>query len=156
MTLIASRPSRRLGLALAAASLPMFMATLDNLVVTSALPVIHADLGASIESLQWIINAYTLSFAALMLLAVGLGDRFGRRRVFLVGIAVFTAGSAARRAEHRRRDADRGPRAAGRGRRGDHAALAHPAGRVRLHPAAARWPSASGAGSPASAWRSGR
>jgi EmrB/QacA subfamily drug resistance transporter len=81
-------------LALVAASLPMFMATLDNLVVTSALPVIHEDIGASVESLQWITNAYTLAFAALMLLAVGLGDRFGRRHVFIAGIAVFTAASA--------------------------------------------------------------
>lgn len=81
-------------LAVLAASVPMFMATLDNLVVTSALPVIHEDLGAGVEELQWITNAYTLSFAALMLLAVGLGDRFGRRTVFVAGIAVFTAASA--------------------------------------------------------------
>ncbi|WP_348787167.1 DHA2 family efflux MFS transporter permease subunit [Leifsonia sp. NPDC080035] len=82
-------------LAIVAASLPMFMATLDNLVVTSALPVIARDLSASIEELQWVVNAYTLSFATLMLMAVGLGDRFGRRSVFLGGIAVFTLASAA-------------------------------------------------------------
>ena len=82
-------------LAILAASLPMFMATLDNLVVTSALPVIATDLSASIEELQWVVNAYTLSFATLMLLAVGFGDRFGRRSVFLAGIAVFTLASAA-------------------------------------------------------------
>ena len=76
-------------LAIVAASLPMFMATLDNLVVTSALPVIARDLSASIEELQWVVNAYTLSFATLMLMAVGLGDRLGRRSVFLAGIAVF-------------------------------------------------------------------
>ena len=81
-------------LTIVAASLPMFMATLDNLVVTGALPVISRDLGASIEELQWVINAYTLSFATFMLLAVGLGDRFGRRTVFLAGIAVFTLASA--------------------------------------------------------------
>lgn len=81
-------------LAMVAASLPMFMATLDNLVVTSALPVIHEKLGSSVESLQWITNAYTLSFAALMLLAVSLGDRFGRRRLFVGGIVVFTVASA--------------------------------------------------------------
>jgi EmrB/QacA subfamily drug resistance transporter len=81
-------------LAIAAASLPMFMATLDNLVVTSALPVIHEKLGSSVENLQWITNAYTLAFAALMLLAVGFGDRYGRRRVFLIGIGVFTVASA--------------------------------------------------------------
>ncbi|WP_025157056.1 DHA2 family efflux MFS transporter permease subunit [Leifsonia aquatica] len=82
-------------LAIVAASLPMFMATLDNLVVTSALPVIARDLSASIEELQWVVNAYTLSFATLMLMAVGLGDRFGRRSVFLGGIVVFTLSSAA-------------------------------------------------------------
>lgn len=81
-------------LTIVAASLPMFMATLDNLVVTGALPVISHDLGASIEELQWVINAYTLSFATFMLLAVGLGDRFGRRTVFLAGIAAFTLASA--------------------------------------------------------------
>jgi EmrB/QacA subfamily drug resistance transporter len=80
-------------LAVIAASLPMFMATLDNLVVTSALPVIHEDLGASVEDLQWITNAYTLTFAAVILLAVSLGDRFGRRRVFVAGIVLFTVAS---------------------------------------------------------------
>jgi EmrB/QacA subfamily drug resistance transporter len=84
-----------LWLAVLAAGVPMFMATLDNLVVTTALPAIHADLGADIEGLQWITNAYTLAFASLMLFAVGLGDRFGRRRVFLVGITVFALASAA-------------------------------------------------------------
>jgi EmrB/QacA subfamily drug resistance transporter len=82
-------------LALVAASLPMFMATLDNLVVTSALPVIHDDLGAGVTELQWITNAYTLSFAALMLLFVSLGDRFGRRHFFVGGIVLFTLASAA-------------------------------------------------------------
>ncbi|MDN4641297.1 DHA2 family efflux MFS transporter permease subunit [Agreia sp. PsM10] len=82
-------------LALVAASLPMFMATLDNLVVTSALPVIHEDLGAGVTELQWITNAYTLSFAALMLLFVSLGDRFGRRHFFVGGIVLFTVSSAA-------------------------------------------------------------
>ncbi|MBM9468805.1 DHA2 family efflux MFS transporter permease subunit [Nakamurella leprariae] len=91
-------PSRRfvvpVWMAVLAASVPMFMATLDNLVVTSALPVIHLDLGAQVEDLQWITNAYTLSFASLMLLAVTLGDRFGRRRLFVAGIVLFTAASA--------------------------------------------------------------
>lgn len=81
-------------LAITAASLPMFMATLDNLVVTSALPVIHEKLGASIEQLQWITNAYTLTFATLILLAVSLGDRFGRRNIFILGIGIFTVSSA--------------------------------------------------------------
>ncbi|WP_024795861.1 DHA2 family efflux MFS transporter permease subunit [Tomitella biformata] len=80
-------------LALLAASVPMFMATLDNLVMTSALPVIQADLGASVGQLQWFMNAYTLTFATFMLAAAGLGDRWGRRRMFVIGIAVFTAAS---------------------------------------------------------------
>lgn len=82
-------------LALIAASLPMFMATLDNLVMTSALPVIQQDLQATVGQLQWFMNAYTLAFATLMLAAAGLGDRLGRRRVFLYGIALFTAASIA-------------------------------------------------------------
>lgn len=82
-------------LALIAASLPMFMATLDNLVMTSALPVIQQNLQATVGQLQWFMNAYTLAFATLMLAAAGLGDRWGRRRVFLYGIALFTAASIA-------------------------------------------------------------
>jgi EmrB/QacA subfamily drug resistance transporter len=92
----APRTSRRavpVGLALAAASLPMFMSTLDNLVMTSALPVIQRALSASVEQLQWMMNSYTLAFATLMLPAATLGDRWGRRRVFLIGIAVFTMAS---------------------------------------------------------------
>jgi len=81
-------------LAILAASLPMFMASLDNLVMTNALPVIHEDMGASVEQLQWFVNAYTLSFATFILMAVALGDRFGRRTVFAIGILVFTVASA--------------------------------------------------------------
>jgi len=81
-------------LAIIASSLPMFMATLDNLVMTSALPVIRTELGAGIDELQWFVNAYTLAFAAFMLMAVALGDRFGRRTVFVSGIAIFTIASA--------------------------------------------------------------
>lgn len=82
-------------LALVAASLPMFMSTLDNLVMTTALPVIRRDLSASLEQLQWMVNAYTLAFASLMIAAASLGDRLGRRRVFVIGIAIFGAGSVA-------------------------------------------------------------
>ncbi|MGM7421455.1 DHA2 family efflux MFS transporter permease subunit [Cellulosimicrobium sp. ES-005] len=88
------RRARPVALALVAASLPMFMATLDNLVVTGALPVISAALRPTVEELQWFVNAYTLTFAALMLPAAALGDRFGRRRVFVAGIALFTLASA--------------------------------------------------------------
>ncbi len=83
------------GLVLLATGIPMFMATLDNLVMTNALPVLHTSLHASVEELQWFINAYTLVFASLILFAVAMGDRFGRRTVFAVGIAIFTLASAA-------------------------------------------------------------
>ncbi|MEU1982798.1 DHA2 family efflux MFS transporter permease subunit [Nocardia sp. NPDC019395] len=85
---------RPLAAVLAAVGIPMFMVTLDNLVVTNALPVIRTELGASLSDLQWFVNAYTLSFAALLLTASALGDRLGRRRVFLAGIALFTLASA--------------------------------------------------------------
>ena len=80
-------------LAIVAASLPMFMATLDNLVMTNALPSIRLDLGATVEELQWFVNAFTLSFASFILMAAALGDRFGRRTVFVIGIVVFTLAS---------------------------------------------------------------
>jgi len=82
-------------LVILATGVPMFMATLDNLVMTNALPVIHVDLGATVEELQWFINAYTLAFAGVILLAVALGDRVGRRNVFIAGIALFTLASVA-------------------------------------------------------------
>jgi EmrB/QacA subfamily drug resistance transporter len=75
-------------------SVALFMVTLDNLVVTSALPVIRHNLHASLSQLEWTVNAYTLTFAVLLLTGAALGDRFGRRRVFTIGILVFTAGSA--------------------------------------------------------------
>ena len=90
-------PRRRapLWLAILATSLPMFMATLDNLVLTSALPVIQGDLGSSTGQLAWFLNSYTLVFATFMLPAATLGDRIGRRRVMLAGITLFTAASMA-------------------------------------------------------------
>lgn len=82
-------------LAIVAASLPMFMATLDNLVMTSALPVIRADLNSSVGQLSWFMNAYTLTFATFMLPAATLGDRLGRRRMMLAGLGLFTLASIA-------------------------------------------------------------
>ena len=82
-------------LAVLATSLPMFMATLDNLVMTTALPVVRADLGATVGELSWFVNAYTLAFATFMLPAATLGDRLGRRRVMLLGLTVFTGASIA-------------------------------------------------------------
>ena len=75
-------------------SLAVFMVSLDNLVVTTALPVIKADLGASLSGLEWTVNAYTLVFAVLLLTGAALGDRYGRKRIFLAGLTVFTLGSA--------------------------------------------------------------
>ncbi|WP_328469990.1 MFS transporter [Actinoplanes sp. NBC_00393] len=96
-TLAPERPAvrtRPLALVLAAVGIPTFMGSLDNLVVSTALPVIRTDLGASITDLQWFVNAYTLPFAAFLLTAAALGDRLGRRRMFLAGIALFTLASA--------------------------------------------------------------
>src|SRR5215210_1961717 len=76
-------------------SVAVFMATLDNLVVTTALPVIREDLNATIESLEWTVNAYTLTFAVLLLTGAALGDRFGRRRMLAVGLGIFTLASVA-------------------------------------------------------------
>src|SRR3954452_20657761 len=76
-------------------SIALFMVTLDNLVVTMGLPSIRVDLGASIEDLEWTVNAYTLTFAVLLLTGAALGDRLGRKRMFLVGLAIFTVASAA-------------------------------------------------------------
>jgi EmrB/QacA subfamily drug resistance transporter len=73
----------------------LFMASLDNLVVTTALPSIRDHLHASLEGLQWTVNAYTLTFAVLLLTGATLGERYGRRRMFVAGLALFTAGSAA-------------------------------------------------------------
>lgn len=75
-------------------AVPLFMVTLDNLVVTTALPSIRLDLGAGLEGLQWTVNAYTLAFATFLLTAAALGDRLGRRRMFSVGLVVFTVASA--------------------------------------------------------------
>lgn len=71
------------------------MVLLDAMVVTTALNTIRLDLGATIEQLEWTINAYTLSFAVLLVTASALGDRYGRRRMFVLGLSVFTLASAA-------------------------------------------------------------
>ncbi len=72
----------------------LFMASLDNLVVSTALPVIRVHLHAGLSGLEWTVNAYTLTFAVLLMSAAAVGERFGRRRIFVLGIAVFTAASA--------------------------------------------------------------
>jgi len=80
---------------LAITSVALFMVSLDNLVVSTALPVIRRDLHATISQLEWTVNAYTLTFAVLLLTGAALGDRFGRRRLFAFGILLFTGASAA-------------------------------------------------------------
>jgi EmrB/QacA subfamily drug resistance transporter len=87
--------STRRGWTLAIVSIGLFMVVLDNLVVNVALPSIHRDLGASVQSLEWIVNAYVLAYAVLLLTGAALGDRFGRKRLFLAGISLFTLSSAA-------------------------------------------------------------
>src|ERR1700749_3342690 len=79
----------------AVTSAALFMASLDNLVVTTALPSIRDHLHASLEGLQWTVNAYTLTVAVLLLTGATLGERYGRRRLFTGGLGLFTAGSAA-------------------------------------------------------------
>jgi len=86
---------RRRPWALLAVALATFMTYLDNNIVNVALPSIARDLGATASELQWVVDAYTLVFAGLLLLAGTLGDRFGRRGVLLAGLAVFAVASAA-------------------------------------------------------------
>jgi EmrB/QacA subfamily drug resistance transporter len=81
--------------ALALTALAAFIVVFDSQVMTVALTTIRTDLHASFEALQWTLNAYTLTFSVLLLTGAALGDRFGRRRVFVIGIAIFTAASAA-------------------------------------------------------------
>jgi EmrB/QacA subfamily drug resistance transporter len=83
------------GWTLGIVSLGLFMVVLDNLVVSIALPSIHRSLGASIQSLEWTVNAYVLSYAVLLLTGAALGDRIGRKRAFIGGLILFTAASAA-------------------------------------------------------------
>src|SRR5215212_7365367 len=85
--------AERLTIAVTGAAL--FMVVLDNLIVASTLPAIQRSLGASLGSLEWVLNAYILAFAVLMLTAAALGERYGRRRVFTGGVLLFTVSSAA-------------------------------------------------------------
>jgi len=78
---------------LAASCFALFMAMLDNLVVNIAMPTIARDLDATTTQLQWVVSAYTLVFASLQITAGGLGDRLGRKRWFMTGLAIFTATS---------------------------------------------------------------
>ncbi|MGW6530265.1 MFS transporter [Streptomyces venezuelae] len=92
-----SRSSSRghAGWTLVITGLAVFMAALDNLVVITALPAIQSSLDTSLQDLEWTVNAYTLVFAVFLLAGAAAGDRFGRRRMFVVGLVLFTAASAA-------------------------------------------------------------
>ena len=88
----------------AISAIALFMVVLDNLVVTTALPAIRLDLGASLSRLEWTVNAYTLTYAVLLLTGAAAGDRFGRKRVFMLGLGVgsFVGGHYADRAHSNR------------------------------------------------------
>ncbi len=86
---------QKVGLVIAATGLAQFMAALDNLVVTTALPTIREHLHAGLSSLEWTVNAYTLAFATLLIAGAALGDKFGRKRIFQIGVLIFTLASAA-------------------------------------------------------------
>src|SRR5215813_8549045 len=94
-TTVRETPQRRALWTWIATSVAVFMVSMDNLVVTNALPVIRVKLGAGLEGLEWTVNAYTLSFAVFLLTGAALGDRFGRRRLFAIGLTIFTVASAA-------------------------------------------------------------
>src|ERR671930_1490931 len=85
----------RLGWVVGLTSTAYFMVVLDALVVVTALPSMRTDLGVGLSTLQWTVNAYGIAFAAGIITAAALGDRFGRRRVFVSGLALFTLASAA-------------------------------------------------------------
>jgi EmrB/QacA subfamily drug resistance transporter len=83
------------GWVIALTGIGSLMAALDTLVVSTALSTIRVDLGASVEQLEWTVNAYNLSFAVLLITAAAVGDRFGRRRLYAAGLGLFVAASAA-------------------------------------------------------------
>ena len=98
----------------ASVSFALFMIMLDNTVVNVALPAIQRDLWIGVSELEWVVTGYALSFAVLMLTGGKLADMFGRRRIFLIGLAIFTRLLALLRPRGQRRDPDRRPRRPGR------------------------------------------
>src|SRR5258705_748496 len=83
-----------IGWVVALTAIGSLMAALDTLVVSTALSTIRRDLGASVKQLEWTVNAYSLSFAVLLITAAALGDRYGRRRFYASGLALFAGASA--------------------------------------------------------------
>ncbi len=110
---------RRLGWVVGLTSTAYFMVVLDSLVVITALPRMQRDLHVGVSALQWTVNAYGIAFAAGIITAAALGDRFGRRRVFNCGLVLFTLASAVCAARPQRGRTDRCAHGAGprRGRR---------------------------------------
>src|SRR4051812_42443528 len=90
--LVTTRATHIWAVALTGAAL--FMITLDNLIVLATLPAMQRGLGVSADRLQWVVDGYILAFAVLILTGAALGDRYGRRRMLVVGLLVFTAASA--------------------------------------------------------------
>src|SRR3954454_14012462 len=109
-----SQTETRYRAVLAVTGVALFMIVLDNLIVMSSLPAIERSLGATLEQLEWVIDAYILSFAVLMLTGAALGERFGRRRVLVIGLLLFHRLFGGRGAGVRQWHADRGARAPGR------------------------------------------
>ncbi|MBV8943722.1 MAG: MFS transporter [Solirubrobacterales bacterium] len=95
MTLTPHQSNKRSTWTLVLVSIGLFMVVLDNLVVNVALPSIQRDLHASVQALEWTVNAYVLSYAVFLLTGAALGDRFGRKRMFMAGLTLFTLSSAA-------------------------------------------------------------
>src|SRR5262245_24570384 len=93
LDLTAARRSWNPAWTLVAASLALMMAFLDALVVTTALPTLRSSLHTSLANLEWTVNAYNLALACMLLTGAALGDRFGRRKLFVVGVTVFIAAS---------------------------------------------------------------
>jgi EmrB/QacA subfamily drug resistance transporter len=87
--------NRRVAWTLILASIGAFVTSLDVVVVSTALPSLRAHLGANLSDLEWTINAYNLAFASLLLTGAALGDRFGRRKLYVIGLGVFTVSSIA-------------------------------------------------------------
>jgi len=94
MTSTSTKGKTALGWVVALTAIGSLMAALDTLVVSTALSTIRRDLGASVEQLEWTVNAYNLSFAVLLITAAALGDRYGRRRFYATGLGLFAAASA--------------------------------------------------------------